>query len=89
MAQLFLGSVLIRTTRYVVRVPRGFLTTDLHQLLLILDIQVGLYHVARDWDPSLYQNNIRAHAEIGKVFDLPVILSTSADTGPNGVRPMH
>jgi hypothetical protein len=26
-----------------------------------------------------------AHAAIGQVFDLPVILSTSADTGPNGV----
>jgi hypothetical protein len=56
------------------------------QLLLILDIQVGLYHIARDWDPSLYQNNIMAHAALGQVFDIPVILSTSADTGPNGVR---
>jgi hypothetical protein len=26
-----------------------------------------------------------AHAAIGQIFDLPVILSTSADTGPNGV----
>jgi hypothetical protein len=57
----------------------------LHQVLLILDIQVGLYHIARDWDPSLYQNNIMAHASIGKLFDIPVVLSTSADTGPNGV----
>jgi hypothetical protein len=56
-------------------------------LLLILDIQVGLYHVARDWDPTLYRNNIMAHAELGKVFDIPVILSTSADTGPNGPLP--
>jgi hypothetical protein len=54
-------------------------------VLLILDIQVGLYHIARDWDPSLYQNNIMAHAALGQVFDIPVILSTSADTGPNGV----
>jgi hypothetical protein len=29
-----------------------------------------------------------AHAAIGQVFDIPVILSTSADTGPNGVRLM-
>lgn len=28
-----------------------------------------------------------AHAELGKVFDIPVILSTSADTGPNGPLP--
>ncbi|EAT92562.1 hypothetical protein HBI56_000480 [Parastagonospora nodorum] len=58
-----------------------------NSLLLILDIQVGLYHVARDWDPTLYQNNIMAHASIGRLFDLPVILSTSADTGPNGPLP--
>ncbi|KAH7406289.1 Isochorismatase-like protein [Phaeosphaeria sp. MPI-PUGE-AT-0046c] len=58
-----------------------------NSMLLILDIQVGLYHVARDWDPSLYQNNIMAHAAIGQVFDLPVVLSTSADTGPNGPLP--
>jgi hypothetical protein len=30
-----------------------------------------------------------AHAAIGQVFDLPVILSTSADTGPNGVRTLN
>jgi hypothetical protein len=28
-----------------------------------------------------------AHAELGKLFDLPVILTTSADTGPNGPLP--
>jgi|TARA_R110002003_G_scaffold2382_2_gene24231 hypothetical protein len=56
-------------------------------VLLILDIQIGLYHIARDWDPSLYQNNIMAHAALGQVFDIPVILSTSADTGPNGPLP--
>jgi hypothetical protein len=89
MTQLFPGSVSTRTTRYVISIHTDGLVSNLHQLLLILDIQVGLYHIARDWDPSLYQNNIRAHAEIGKVFDLPVILSTSADTGPNGVRAMQ
>ncbi|CAG5181642.1 uncharacterized protein ALTATR162_LOCUS9786 [Alternaria atra] len=56
-------------------------------LLLILDLQVGLFQLARDWDPTLYKQNIMAHAEIGKVFDIPVILSTSADQGPNGPLP--
>lgn len=28
-----------------------------------------------------------AHAELGKIFDLPVILTTSADQGPNGPLP--
>ncbi|RMZ72292.1 Isochorismatase [Pyrenophora seminiperda CCB06] len=56
-------------------------------LLLILDLQVGLFQVARDWDPSLYKQNIMAHAELGKIFDLPVIMTTSADGGPNGPLP--
>ncbi|EUC48101.1 hypothetical protein COCMIDRAFT_88354 [Bipolaris oryzae ATCC 44560] len=58
-----------------------------NSLLLILDLQVGLYGVARDWDATLYKQNILAHAEIGKLFNLPVIMSTSADTGPNGPLP--
>ncbi|KAJ4985089.1 isochorismatase [Stagonosporopsis vannaccii] len=56
-------------------------------LLLILDLQVGLYQLARDWDATLYRENIMAHAELGKLFDLPVVMTTSADTGPNGPLP--
>ncbi|KAF4553214.1 Hypothetical protein D9617_7g029410 [Elsinoe fawcettii] len=56
-------------------------------MLLILDLQVGLYQLARDWDPTLYRENIMAHAELGKLFDLPVIMTTSADQGPNGPLP--
>jgi hypothetical protein len=63
------------------------LSNDSTQLLLILDLQVGLFQTARDWDPSLYRQNIMAHAELGKLFDLPVIMTTSADTGPNGPLP--
>ncbi|TLD26584.1 hypothetical protein PspLS_04348 [Pyricularia sp. CBS 133598] len=53
-------------------------------VLIILDIQVGLYQLARDFDPTLYQQNILAHAALGKVFDIPTIITTSAETGPNG-----
>ncbi|TKA61043.1 hypothetical protein B0A55_11001 [Friedmanniomyces simplex] len=56
-------------------------------LLLILDLQVGLYQLARDWDPTLCSNNMLAHAGIGKLFDLPVFMSTSAQQGPNGPLP--
>ncbi|KAL6703716.1 hypothetical protein ACN47E_009410 [Coniothyrium glycines] len=56
-------------------------------LLLILDLQVGLFHTARDWDPTLYNQAILAHAELGKLFNLPVIMTTSADQGPNGPLP--
>ncbi|KAJ8099567.1 Isochorismatase-like protein [Lipomyces tetrasporus] len=56
-------------------------------LLLVLDLQVGLYNLARDWDPTLYYNNLIAHAALGQLFDLPVVLTTSAQQGPNGPLP--
>lgn len=56
-------------------------------LLLILDLQVGLYGLARDFDPTLYYNAILAHSAIGNLFDLPVIMTTSAEQGPNGPLP--
>ena len=56
-------------------------------MLLILDLQVGLYQLARDWDATLYRDNMLAHAELGKLFDIPVVMTTSAQTGPNGPLP--
>ncbi|KAF1975396.1 Isochorismatase hydrolase [Bimuria novae-zelandiae CBS 107.79] len=56
-------------------------------MLLVLDLQVGLFQTARDWDPTLYRENILAHAELGKLFNLPVVMTTSAETGPNGPLP--
>uniref|UniRef100_A0A8H7TRC9 Isochorismatase-like domain-containing protein n=1 Tax=Bionectria ochroleuca TaxID=29856 RepID=A0A8H7TRC9_BIOOC len=53
-------------------------------LLLIVDIQEGLYQLTRDFDPTLYKQQALAHAALGKAFDLPVVMTTSADTGPNG-----
>ncbi|ROW12219.1 hypothetical protein VMCG_00109 [Cytospora schulzeri] len=58
-------------------------------MLLILDLQEGLYGLARDFDATLYRNSIIAHAAIGKVFDLPVVMTTSAQQGPNGVLPQE
>ena len=52
-----------------------------HQLLLILDLQEGLYNLARDFDATLYRDSIIAHAAIGQVFDIPVIMTTSAQQG--------
>lgn len=56
-------------------------------LLVIIDHQVGLYNLVRDFDPSLYRDNIIAHAALGKVFDIPVVMTTSAQNGPNGPLP--
>jgi hypothetical protein len=45
----------------------------------VVDIQEGLYQLARDFDPTLYKQ--QAHAALGKAFGLPVVLTTSADVG--------
>jgi nicotinamidase-related amidase len=49
--------------------------------LLIIDHQIGLAQLVRDFDADQFRNNILAHAAIGKVFNLPTILTTSAETG--------
>ncbi|KAL7815534.1 Isochorismatase hydrolase [Trichoderma gracile] len=56
-------------------------------VLLVVDLQDGLYNAVRDFDPVTYKESIIAHAAIGKLFDLPVILTTSAEQGPNGPLP--
>ncbi|KAF2260401.1 Isochorismatase hydrolase [Lojkania enalia] len=56
-------------------------------MLLILDLQVGLYQLTRDFDATLYRDNMLAHAELGKIFDLPTVMTTSAQQGPNGPLP--
>ncbi|KAF7799651.1 hypothetical protein EIP86_010891 [Pleurotus ostreatoroseus] len=53
-------------------------------VLLVVDMQEGLYQVSRDQTAVNMKNNIVAHAALGKVFNLPTILTTSSDTGPNG-----
>ncbi|KDR73315.1 hypothetical protein GALMADRAFT_228402 [Galerina marginata CBS 339.88] len=55
--------------------------------LLVVDHQIGLFQLVRDYQPDEFRNAILAHAAIGKVFSLPTILTTSAETGPNGPLP--
>ncbi|KAJ3486090.1 hypothetical protein NLI96_g4492 [Meripilus lineatus] len=56
-------------------------------VLLVVDHQVGLYQISRDMDALAFKSNILAHASLGKIFNLPTILTTSAETGPNGPLP--
>ena len=56
-------------------------------MLLILDLQDGLYGLARDFDPTLYYNAMLAHSALGNLFDIPVVMTTSAQQGPNGPLP--
>ena len=55
--------------------------------LLIVDLQVGLAAAVRDWDATFYKNAIFAHAGIGLIYDLPVVITTSVEVGPNGPLP--
>lgn len=55
--------------------------------LLIVDLQLGLSAAVRDYEPTLYRNSILAHAELGNLYGLPTILTTSVETGPNGPLP--
>src|SRR5689334_22838767 len=53
--------------------------------LLLIDHQVGLLSLVGDYAPEELRNNVLALAGCGKTFSLPTILTTSAETGPNGV----
>ena len=53
--------------------------------LLLVDHQVGLFSLVGDYAPDEFKNNVMALAGCGKTFKLPTILTTSAETGPNGV----
>ncbi|KAM0332105.1 hypothetical protein ACHAQA_002377 [Verticillium albo-atrum] len=53
-------------------------------MVLVLDQQVGLFTMVQDLEPAYYKQNVLAHAAVAQAFDLPIVLTTSADTGANG-----
>ncbi|WP_283136398.1 isochorismatase family protein [Rhizohabitans arisaemae] len=52
--------------------------------ILLVDHQTGLIVGVQDHDQNEVRRNAMALARAGKVFELPVVASTSAATGPNG-----
>ena len=52
--------------------------------LLLIDHQSGIMQLVHDYSPAEFRSNVLALAKIGKVFDLPTIISSSYETGPNG-----
>lgn len=52
--------------------------------MLLVDHQTGLLSVVRDIDPDKFKNNVLATAALAKYFELPTILTTSFENGPNG-----
>lgn len=53
-------------------------------VVLLVDHQAGLLSLVRDIDPDKFKNNVLALAESSKYFNLPTILTTSFEEGPNG-----
>ncbi|KAJ5640256.1 uncharacterized protein N7484_008118 [Penicillium longicatenatum] len=53
--------------------------------LLVIDHQVGLASLVRDFGTNDFRNNMIGHAAIGNIFNLPTVLTTSSDVGPNGL----
>ena len=52
--------------------------------LLLVDHQAGLMSLVRDGHPDVFKNNVLALADLGRYFNLPTILTTSFEDGPNG-----
>ena len=63
-------------------------------VVLLVDHQAGLASLVREIDPDKFKNNTLAVAELAKYFNLPTILTTSFEDGPNGplwqeIKDMH
>ena len=52
--------------------------------VLLVDHQAGLLSLVRDIDPDKFKNNVLALADLAKYFNMPTILTTSFEDGPNG-----
>ncbi|MCR9075687.1 MAG: hydrolase, partial [bacterium] len=52
--------------------------------VLLVDHQSGLCNLVRDFSPEEFKNNVLALADAAEYFELPTILTTSFEDGPNG-----
>ena len=52
--------------------------------VLLVDHQAGLLSLVRDIDPDRFKNNVLALGDLARYFELPTILTTSFENGPNG-----
>lgn len=52
--------------------------------VLLVDHQTGLVQLVRDHDVDAFKNNVLALADIAKAYNLPTVLTTSTEDGPNG-----
>ncbi len=52
--------------------------------ILMIDHQSGLISLVQDYTPNEFKNNVLALADVAKFFQLPTVLTTSFEDGPNG-----
>ncbi len=52
--------------------------------VLMVDHQTGLTNLVKDFSPDDFKNGVLALADSAKYFNLPTILTTSFEDGPNG-----
>jgi nicotinamidase-related amidase len=52
--------------------------------VLLVDHQAGLISLVNDIQPDQFKNNVLALADVAEYFELPTILTTSFEDGPNG-----
>ena len=52
--------------------------------VLLIDHQSGLISLVQDFSPGEFKNNVLALASVARFFELPTILTTSFEDGPNG-----
>lgn len=53
-------------------------------VVLLVDHQAGLISLVQDHSPSEFKNNVLALGAVARFFQLPTILTTSFEDGPNG-----
>lgn len=53
--------------------------------VVLVDHQVGLLLGVHDQDQEQLRRNVVALAKVAKAYELPVVITTSAEDGPNGI----
>jgi nicotinamidase-related amidase len=50
--------------------------------LVLIDHQSGIMQLVHDYPPAEFRNNVIALAKLGKIYNLPTVLTTSFSPGP-------
>lgn len=54
--------------------------------MLFIDVQEGLFGVARDFNHVQMKQAFIAQAELAKIFELPTVITSSSETGKDVIE---